>query len=144
MTPVQSEMISERTTDQGAIRGSSVYTIGGKRSGDIIVIPDRKPRKIGVQSMPNNTPSSPPPPVSTRVSVKNSLVRISFLQTVQLGIKSLFLHKMRAGQNTVIWVIDGGTEVKPGDELVRLDTLFIEEQIAESFQPFIPSTQCMY
>ena len=35
------------------------------------------------------------------------------------------------GQNTVIWVIDGGTEVKPGDELVKLDTLFIEEQISE-------------
>ena len=35
------------------------------------------------------------------------------------------------GQNTVIWVIESGTEVKPGDELVRLDTLFIEEQISE-------------
>ena len=35
------------------------------------------------------------------------------------------------GQNTVIWVIESGTVVKPGDELVRLDTLFIEEQIDE-------------
>ena len=35
------------------------------------------------------------------------------------------------GQNTVIWVVEGGTEVKQGDELVRLDTLFIEEQINE-------------
>ena len=35
------------------------------------------------------------------------------------------------GYNTVIWVIDSGTMVKPGDELVRLDTLFIEEQIDE-------------
>ena len=35
------------------------------------------------------------------------------------------------GQNTVIWVVEGGTEVKKGDELVRLDTLFIEEQINE-------------
>ena len=35
------------------------------------------------------------------------------------------------GQNTVIWVIEGGSVVEPGDELVRLDTLFIEEQIAE-------------
>ena len=29
------------------------------------------------------------------------------------------------GQSTVIWVIEGGSEVKPGDELVRLDTLAI-------------------
>ncbi len=35
------------------------------------------------------------------------------------------------GQSTVIWVIDSGTVVEPGDELVRLDTLFIEEQIDE-------------
>ncbi|HJN13797.1 MAG TPA: hypothetical protein QF564_34310 [Pirellulaceae bacterium] len=35
------------------------------------------------------------------------------------------------GDNTIIWVIESGTEVKPGDELVRLDTLFIEEQISE-------------
>lgn len=35
------------------------------------------------------------------------------------------------GQNTVIWVIESGSQVQAGDELVRLDTLFIEEQIAE-------------
>jgi len=35
------------------------------------------------------------------------------------------------GQNTVIYVVESGTHVEPGDDLVRLDTLFIEEQIAE-------------
>jgi len=35
------------------------------------------------------------------------------------------------GQNTIIWVIDSGFVVKPGDELVRLDTLVIEDAIAE-------------
>jgi HlyD family secretion protein len=35
------------------------------------------------------------------------------------------------GQSTVIWVIEGGTEVEPGDELVRLDTLAIEDAISE-------------
>jgi len=34
------------------------------------------------------------------------------------------------GYNTVIWVIEGGTEVKPGDELVRLDTKRIEDAIS--------------
>jgi len=38
---------------------------------------------------------------------------------------------MVRGRSTVIWVIDSGTVVEPGDELVRLDTLFIEEQIDE-------------
>jgi HlyD family secretion protein len=35
------------------------------------------------------------------------------------------------GDNTIIWVIESGTEVKPGDELVKLDTLMIEEEISE-------------
>ena len=35
------------------------------------------------------------------------------------------------GQNTVLWVIESGTIVKPGDELVRLDSGFIQEQIDE-------------
>jgi HlyD family secretion protein len=35
------------------------------------------------------------------------------------------------GQNTIIRVIESGTVVKPGDELVRLDTLAIEDAIAE-------------
>ncbi len=35
------------------------------------------------------------------------------------------------GRNTVIFVVDSGTYVEPGDVLIRLDTLFIEEQIAE-------------
>jgi multidrug resistance efflux pump len=35
------------------------------------------------------------------------------------------------GENTIIWVIESGSIVKAGDELVRLDTLAIEDAIAE-------------
>ena len=35
------------------------------------------------------------------------------------------------GRRTVTWVIDSGSVVEPGDELVRLDTLSIENAIAE-------------
>lgn len=35
------------------------------------------------------------------------------------------------GWNAVLWIIDSGSEVKAGDELVRLDALAIEEQIDE-------------
>jgi multidrug efflux pump subunit AcrA (membrane-fusion protein) len=34
------------------------------------------------------------------------------------------------GFSTVIWVIEGGTEVKKGDELVKLDTKVIEEAVS--------------
>ncbi|MAV35900.1 MAG: hypothetical protein CMJ59_10605 [Planctomycetaceae bacterium] len=39
-------------------------------------------------------------------------------------------NKVR-GMSTITWVIESGTEVKPGDELVRLDNKAIEEQVAE-------------
>jgi HlyD family secretion protein len=35
------------------------------------------------------------------------------------------------GQNTVLWIVDSGTFVNKGDDLVRLDSLFIQEQIDE-------------
>jgi multidrug resistance efflux pump len=35
------------------------------------------------------------------------------------------------GESTVIWVVEGGTEVQPGDDLVRLDTLALEDAISE-------------
>lgn len=35
------------------------------------------------------------------------------------------------GSNTVNWVIENGTQVEPGDDLVRLDTLAIEDAINE-------------
>ena len=35
------------------------------------------------------------------------------------------------GQSVITWVVESGTHVEPGDELVRLDTLAIEDAIAE-------------
>ena len=35
------------------------------------------------------------------------------------------------GRNTVLWIIESGTMVEKGDELIRLDSSFIEEQIDE-------------
>jgi HlyD family secretion protein len=35
------------------------------------------------------------------------------------------------GENTVIWVVENGSQVEPGDVLVRLDTLAIEDAINE-------------
>jgi len=39
--------------------------------------------------------------------------------------------KVRTAAVPIIWVIEGGTEVKPGDELVRLETLEFEDRFNE-------------
>ena len=40
--------------------------------------------------------------------------------------------KVRSAAVPIIWVIEGGTEVKPGDELVRLETLDFEDRLNET------------
>lgn len=35
------------------------------------------------------------------------------------------------GRNAVLWIVESGTTVKQGDELVRIDPLFLQEQIDE-------------
>jgi multidrug resistance efflux pump len=39
--------------------------------------------------------------------------------------------KVRTAAVPIIWVIEGGTQVKPGDELVRLETLEYEDRLNE-------------
>jgi len=58
------------------------------------------------------------------------IVTVTEQGTLESSDNTEIKNKVR-GQSTVIWVIESGTEVKPGDELVRLDTLAIEDAIAE-------------
>ncbi len=60
----------------------------------------------------------------------NLVVTVTEQGTLESSDNTEIKCKVR-GNSTVIWVIEGGTEVKPGDELVRLDTLEIEDAIAE-------------
>ncbi len=41
------------------------------------------------------------------------------------------IKSMVRGRNAVLWIVDSGTFVEEGDELVRLDALFIQEQVDE-------------
>jgi len=58
------------------------------------------------------------------------IVTVTEQGTLESSDNTEIKNKVR-GQSTVIWVVEGGTQVKPGDELVRLDTLALEDAIAE-------------
>jgi multidrug efflux pump subunit AcrA (membrane-fusion protein) len=60
----------------------------------------------------------------------NLLVTVTEQGTLRSSNNTEIKCKVR-GNNTIIWVIESGTQVNPGDELLRLDTLFIEEEISE-------------
>ncbi|GAB5402981.1 MAG: hypothetical protein Aurels2KO_12120 [Aureliella sp.] len=52
-------------------------------------------------------------------------------QGVLESAENLEIKSKVRGYNAVLWIIDSGTVVKEGDELVRLDALFIQEQVDE-------------
>jgi multidrug efflux pump subunit AcrA (membrane-fusion protein) len=70
-------------------------------------------------------------PVSTHTIKRGELlVTVTEQGTLESSNNTEIKCKVR-GDSTIISVIESGTEVKPGDELLRLETLLIEEEISE-------------
>ena len=78
---------------------------------------DRSSRKLGLA--PTHT-----------IRRSELLVTVTEQGTLESSNNTEVKCKVR-GDNTIIWVVESGTEVKPGDELLRLETLFIDEEINE-------------
>jgi len=84
-----------------------------------------------VALIPGATSSRETGPRLTHTITRGDLLVTVTAQGTLESSDSTEIKCMVRGQNTVIWVVESGTHVEPGDELVKLDTLFIEEQIAE-------------
>ena len=70
-------------------------------------------------------------PVSTHVIARGELlVSVTEQGTLESSDNTEIKCKVR-GDNVIISVIESGTVVEPGDELLRLETLLIEEEINE-------------
>ncbi|MBC8352809.1 MAG: hypothetical protein H8E66_12515 [Planctomycetes bacterium] len=70
------------------------------------------------------------PALTHTIARGDLLVTVTEQGTLESSNNTEIKCKVR-GDNTIISVIESGTYVQPGDELVRLDTLFIEEEISE-------------
>ncbi len=65
-------------------------------------------------------------------AIKRSDLRVAVVEQGLLeSAENLEIKCQVRGWSTVLWVIESGTKVKPGDELVRLDQSIIQEQIDE-------------
>ncbi len=99
-------------------RGLLLVALAAVAAPAATLIPDAKlPGEIG-------------PALTHTITRGDLLVTVTEQGTLESSENTEIKCRVR-GQSTVIWVIEGGTEVKPGDELVRLDTLAIEDAIAE-------------
>lgn len=87
---------------------------------------------VGFFSWKSRGTSSTPDSAKLTYEIKRGDMEVTVIEegTLESG-ENTEIKCLVRGQNTVIWVVEGGTEVKQGDVLVRLDTLFMEEQINE-------------
>ena len=70
------------------------------------------------------------PALTHRVAIGNLSVTVIEQGTLESAENTEIKCKVR-GENTIIWVVEPGTLVREGDELMRLDTLAIEDSINE-------------
>ena len=59
------------------------------------------------------------------------IVTVTERGTLESAVNTEIKCKVRGARIPIIWVIAGGTQVKPGDELVRLGTLEFEDRVSE-------------
>lgn len=72
----------------------------------------------------------------TRVGLAHRISRGDLIVTIyEQGIleseENFEIKSKVRGRNAVLWIVDSGSFVRKGDELVRLDSLFIQEQVDE-------------
>jgi multidrug efflux pump subunit AcrA (membrane-fusion protein) len=77
-----------------------------------------------------DSPRRTGPMLTHTIARGNVIVTVTEQGTLESSKNTEIKCKVR-GQSTVIWVVESGTEVEPGDELVRLDTLALEDAISE-------------
>lgn len=70
------------------------------------------------------------PKLTHRITRGDLIVTVTEQGTLESSENTEIICKVR-GSNTVNWVVESGSMVQPGDELIRLETLQIEEQISE-------------
>jgi len=85
--------------------------------------------KLIPRTPPSQSPQTRPEPTYT-ITRGDLIVTVTEQGTLESAENTEIKCRVR-GRNTIIWVIENGSLVEPGDELVRLDTLAIEDAIAE-------------
>ena len=85
--------------------------------------------KLMLRTTPSQSHQTGPEPTYA-ITRSDLIVTVTEQGTLESAENTEIKCRVR-GRNTIIWVIESGSVVEPGDELVRLDTLAIEDAIAE-------------
>lgn len=76
------------------------------------------------------SPSDSAKVLTHTISRGELLVTVTEEGSLESAVNSEIKCKVKGG-STILWIIEDGTEVKPGDELVRLDASTIEDNISQ-------------
>ncbi len=125
-------MTSDTKSETRPLRTAAEGSSGGKsRKSGLIMVGVLAAVVSAAAMIPRTDPSRSLGPVSTHTIGRGELlVTVTEQGTLESSNNAEIKCKVR-GNNTIIWVVESGTEVKQGDELLRLDTLLIDEEISE-------------
>ncbi|MHC4119260.1 MAG: hypothetical protein ACYSWO_17330, partial [Planctomycetota bacterium] len=71
------------------------------------------------------------PRLTHTVTRNDLIVTVTEHGTLESSINTEIKCKVRGGDIPILWVIESGTHVEPGDELIRLETLAFEDRLNE-------------
>jgi multidrug efflux pump subunit AcrA (membrane-fusion protein) len=116
--PIAKDAVSKGSTKTAVRWGRGVFAVGGVAA--LVAI---------AAAMLGGVSPAPSATHLTHTIARNDLqVIVTEEGTLESSNNKEFKCKVKGG-STVIWVIENGTQVKPGDVLVRLDTSAIEDKI---------------
>ena len=120
-TPLAQQRSARQSASPGRWRKRALLAIGLVLAGvsAAALIP-------GVGSSQENGPK-----LTHTITRGDLIVTVTEQGTLESAENAEVKCKVRGGQIPIIWVIEGGSQVKPGDELVRLETLVFEDRVSE-------------
>ena len=71
------------------------------------------------------------PKLTHTITRGDLIVTVTEQGTLESSVNTEIKCKVRGAEIPIIWVIESGTEVEPGDELIRLETLVFEDRVSE-------------
>ncbi len=71
------------------------------------------------------------PRLTHTVTRGDLIITVTERGTLESSVNTEIKCKVRGGDIPILWVIENGTEVKPGDELVNLEALAFEDRLNE-------------
>jgi len=125
VTPRDGVLASHRSrVAKTAVRRVSLW-----RKRGLIVLALASIVAVGAYALNATTPQTANPTLTHSIARRDLKISVTEKGTLESSNNTEVRCKVKGASNTIVWIVENGTEVKPGDVLVRIDTSTIETNI---------------